>query len=618
MADEEIPLRPEEEIVELRLRRRRNWLITLLVLAVLAIAGWMAWESRPTITAITIRAHAFQDEAQTVRTSDFDVVINGEVTPSDLGSDGARIIDTSYLKGTEIAISVRSSQNMALTTPPRYHTIDPRVLPKLQTGRFGIEESFVLGAGGEKREVRVRVVDERGAPLAGVPMHSDDLFVGVTKEDGTMAFRVDPTARVRVSPMSAGHSYHPAEAIASPDVPALLTFSREALAPAPESAPISVQALDELGRPLAGVSIVVDGFTRATTQSDGRAAFQVTAGSLVVVEARQGTATFSPSSQTAGAGTTMLIPFVRSASGAETAPLAGAPPSVPDASRFDDDDLSWARTDPPPSVTMGEAPGSSVPAASSATPQTPAPAPTEPLPPPISLSEDASGNLRPTEPPVTVAPPTVQMAPPPPERAPIEPPVSPPRDAASSPPKPSGAPGSFAFGTDYAAAEEYAKSNPADDWRIQFDAPPSAGEHEAYGRLLWIRAHGLERARRFEEAIGDYRRSYEYRPTATTAIDLMAAQYTFAPCGDRALLDEALRQATRQSVSAASREKLRAFTVFQTHCELENATDPDAKALAHDRLCEALTEYFDGVARSGATRFLTDVRTIQQRVECDR
>jgi hypothetical protein len=251
----------------------------------------------------------------------------------------------------------------------------------------------------------------------------------------------------------------------------------------------------------------------------------------------------------------------------------------------------------------------------------PPPANAGPLP-PVSLSEDASGNLRPTEPPPAAAEPPVQasppVVPPPAAQRPAEPPRSAPRDAPTSPARPPGAPSSFAFGSDYAAAEEYAKSNPAGDWRIQFDAPPSAAEHEAYGRLLWIRAHGLERERRFEEAIRDYRRSYEYRPTATTAIDLLAAQYTLAPCGDRALLDEALRQATRQAVSAASREKLRAFTVFHTHCELGNATDADAKALAHDRLCEALAEYFDGVDRGGATRFLTDVRSIQQRAGCER
>jgi hypothetical protein len=623
MADENEPYSRDDEIVELRLRRRRRWFIVIGALVVLGILGWTLWEGRPSVTELTIRVNAFQDDARTRRTSDFDIVINGEVTPSDLADDGARVVLASYPSGTEIALAARSTQNRGVTTAPRYHSVDPTVLPKLQSGRFGIEEVFVLGESGPSREIRVRVVDEGGQPLVGIAVHADDLFVGVTKENGMMSFPAPPAGRVRVLPMSPGHSFRPVEIVAGPDLTGPLVFARDTDATTREPSPVTVQVLDEAGQPLMGVAILVEGFERVTTQADGRAVFQITSGTLVKVEPRQGFASFNPPSQMAGPGTNVLLPFVRTRAGGEVPSFAGNPPPAGGEGQhvreFPLETLPMPKEpERAEREPFGSAEGSATGGAgatdsvetSGSPPAIDAPA-SRPADANVARSETASGSLMPSGSPAAESPPVRTIEPPPvvqpPPRA-TSPPATPPGSSSTS---------IAPFGRDYAAAEEHVKEHPGDDARIQFEAPASAAEHEAYGRVLWIRARGLERSRKIEEALRDYRLSYEYRPSATTAIDLFAADYSAKPCGDSALLGEAQRQATRQAVSPATREKLRAFTIFHYNCDLTTTTDPDARALAKDRLCEALGEYFDGVERGGERKFFSDIESIRKRAGCE-
>jgi hypothetical protein len=174
------------------------------------------------------------------------------------------------------------------------------------------------------------------------------------------------------------------------------------------------------------------------------------------------------------------------------------------------------------------------------------------------------------------------------------------------------------FGTDYLAAEEHVREHLDDDVSIRFDEPASAADHEMYGRLLWIRGQGYERRGLIQDALRDLERSYEYRPSATTAIDLLSAEYEADPCGSLERLAETEEKAVQQGVSHGSREKLRAFKVFMYHCRYRRSGDADERALWEERLCDAISEYRRGVARGGARRYEAEVRDVSGRIQCDK
>jgi hypothetical protein len=174
------------------------------------------------------------------------------------------------------------------------------------------------------------------------------------------------------------------------------------------------------------------------------------------------------------------------------------------------------------------------------------------------------------------------------------------------------------FGTDYLAAEEHVREHLDDDVSIRFDEPASAADHEMYGRLLWIRGQGYERRGLIQDALRDLERSYEYRPSATTAIDLLSAEYEADPCGSLERLAETEEKAVQQGVSHESREKLRAFTVFMYHCRYRRSSDADERALWEERLCDAISEYRRGVTRGGTRRYQAEVGDVSGRIQCDR
>jgi len=586
-----------EEIQELADRRRRTILAVVGGLVVIGILFWAWWDNRPSDTELVLRVSAFEDAELTRATTAFDVVVNGRPMASTVNDAGAREVRLTRPEGTEIGIAVRSTRDPDLTAGPRFHHVDSRLLAEVEGGLRAIDERFTFGVMEPDREIRVRVLDERGEPLAGVYVKLDDELAGATSTSGEVAFTVDREREVMVTPELTGRSFRPASLRSTPETSALLTFTRQPVV-VPERS-IRVRVVREDGTPVPDVPIYLDGERRLSTDDDGRASAEVSSLAPVRVEPRLAGRRFTPGFQVTTDDQARMPPFILMDIVAGDAP-SGTPSDDP----VDVVDPIDEPVMVPVTFTSAE-PGSLFVNERLRTPVGSGPWTIR-----LEEGESVSASLHPTD--------TADRHCAPSRRGPLR--IR--RDlgevAFTDFDCRAVATSGLDFGTDYVAAEQHVRENLDDDVRIRFDAPRTAADHEMYGRLLWIRGQGYERRGLFDAAIDDLQRSYEYRPAAATAIDLLAAEYESDPCGSLERLTEVEEKAVQQGVSHATREKLRAFKVFMYHCRYRRADDSDEEKLWEARLCDAIDEYRSGVSRGGTRRYEAEVRDVAGRVRCDR
>lgn len=590
-----------EEIQELADRRRRIILAVVGGIVVLGILFWAWWDGRPTDTELVLRVATYEDVDFTRATTAFDVLVNGRPMASTVNDAGAREVRIARSAGTEIGISVRSTRDPDLTAGPRFHHVDPRLLPDVGDGIRAIDERFTFGQEDADREIRVRVLDERGEPLPGVYVRLDDELAGATATDGEMTFTVDRTREVLITPELTGRTFRPGSQRSTPETSALLTFTRQPLV-VPELS-IRVRVVREDGAPVPDVPIYLDGELRLTTDGDGRASTRLSSLTPVRVEPRLPGRRFTPGFQMTSDDQGRMPPFILMDTVAAEVPTE-TPIETPPDDPVDVVDPIEQPVMVPVMFTTTE-PGSLFVNESLRTPVGGGPWTVR-----LEAGASVSASLHPTD--------TADRECAPSRRGPLRIRQDQGEIAFNDFDCRAMATSGLDFGGDYAAAEQHVRENLDDDIRIRFAEPRSTADHEMYGRLLWIRGQGYERRGLFDEAIDDLERSYEYRPAAATAIDLLAAEYESDPCGSLDRMTEVEEKAVQQGVSHAAREKLRAFKVFMYHCRYRRASDSDERQLWEARLCDAIDDYRRGVARGGTRRYDAEVRDVAGRVRCDR
>ncbi len=600
---------------------RRVFLLVLVV--IVGFAAWTWWDRRTVDVPLVVEVTVFSDEARTRPRDGFDLLIDGSVVASTPGGVGVRTYETTAVRGREIAVGVASSDDAAITDGPRYRLVTPDLLPRDPEGRLVLREDFVLQST-RHRELFVRVVDEDGIPLAGVHVRADGRGVGESGGDGTVRFSAPDDAPIRIDVRLADSAFEPESRVVAPGSAPALTFRRVGEPPATDVADAGM------------------------TEAPGRRETPATRDEPPV---RVDTPAIRDDSPVrTDAPTTRDEPAAR----VDTPTASDEPPVRVDAPATRDEpparlDAPIDRDDDTATDDRAGDPGDlEVPGARDVLPDNPGDIVGR-----DPLSGSPGGATSTTLLFVTTLPGTLMVndqtvgSPGPgpwtyrarvgEEIAAVLRPFA--RDGMGCRPRQApafaaraghpdvrfddfecGAPmqGAMDFGRDYARAIAHVRATPSDAHRVEVDPPASAAEQESYGRILWMRARSREQRGQIADALDDYRRSFEYRASATTAVDLLACEYQNAPCGDPELLERTAELAARQSISRETREKLRAYDVFIWNCRLQDASDKDARNLYRSRLCDAISEYFDGLSRGGPSRHAQDVRAIGERVGCGR
>jgi hypothetical protein len=173
------------------------------------------------------------------------------------------------------------------------------------------------------------------------------------------------------------------------------------------------------------------------------------------------------------------------------------------------------------------------------------------------------------------------------------------------------------FGQDYRSAWTAMQTDPHAAWKITVAEPQSEGEHEAYGRILALHARSHEQRGDYAKAVVAYERSFRYRRKAETLVDWAACEYNLADPGEcqgvRRRLEEARELAVRQGPGSETWEKLLAFLVFTTNCQLQGAEDAEATEFYRGNLCDAVREYEDNT--SGG-KYASDVQAVGAAGSC--
>jgi len=173
------------------------------------------------------------------------------------------------------------------------------------------------------------------------------------------------------------------------------------------------------------------------------------------------------------------------------------------------------------------------------------------------------------------------------------------------------------FGHDYRKAWTAMQEDPHSAWRVSVAEPRNEGEHEAYGRLLALHARSHEQRGDYAAAVASYEKSFRYRRKAETLVDWAACEYNLAEPGRcqgvGRRLEEARELAVRQGPGRDTWEKLLAYVVFVTNCQLQGAEDVEATEFYRGNLCDAVREYEDNT--SGG-KFVGDVAQVASAGGC--
>lgn len=173
------------------------------------------------------------------------------------------------------------------------------------------------------------------------------------------------------------------------------------------------------------------------------------------------------------------------------------------------------------------------------------------------------------------------------------------------------------FGHDYRKAWTAMQDDPHSAWRVTVAEPRNEGEHEAYGRLLALHARSNEQRGDYAAAVASYEKSFRYRRKAETLVDWAACEYNLAEPGRcqgvGRRLEEARELAVRQGPGSDTWEKLLAYVVFVTNCQLQGAEDAEATEFYRGNLCDAVREYEDNT--SGG-KFASDVAQVARAGGC--